>query len=181
MTTTSDIQPPVTPRFEAPPPYPSQKDFAALVGRAEEGDDDALAELQSLLDHYDALWDPLEMICRLVERHLVGVAAGDSRTRHCQFARFVLNVRRDFLDGDGDPLEAFLIHRIVVSYLIVAICKNRAAEVVSADNLCYREQIWESAKQRVHKFLAPFREYEEVREFGGSGGIPNDFENCRVP
>src|SRR6185369_8889816 len=143
MTTTSDLRPPITPRIEPPPPYPSQKNFAALVGRAEEGDDDALAELQNLLDHYDALWDPLEMICRLVERHLIGVAAEDSRAKHGQFARFIANVRRDFLDGDGDPLEAFLIHRIVVSCLIVAICKNRAAEDVSADELCYREQIWE--------------------------------------
>ena len=78
MTTTSDLRPSITLRFEPPPPYPSQKDFAELVGRAEQGDDNALEHLQHLLDFYDDLGQSLDTLSRVVERHLINVAAGDS-------------------------------------------------------------------------------------------------------
>ena len=53
-------------------------------------------------------------------------------------------------------------------------------EDVNADELCHREQIWESAKQRVRKFMAPFREYEVVRELEGGGYIPGDFARLSI-
>ena len=119
MTTTSDFRPPIMLQIEAPPPYPSQEDFAALVGRAEEGEDDALEHLQRLLDNYDDLGQSLDTISRMIERHLVDVAAGDSRPRHGQIERFIAKVRRGFMNGDGDAMEVFLIHRIIVSHVNV--------------------------------------------------------------
>jgi hypothetical protein len=145
------------------------------VGRAEEGDDDALEELQRLLDHYDDLSDPLDTIGRLVERHLIGVAAGDSSPLHRRIERFIAKIRHDFLDGGDDPMEAYLIHRIVVSHLFVSICMNRAAEYISADELHQRQRMLDEAKKRQVKFLAAFREYRIVREFGAEGGFPADF------
>jgi len=148
MMTSSNLQPPITLRFELGCASPSKDDFIALVGRAEGGDDDALAELQMLLDRNDTLSEPLQTICCLVERRLIDVAAGSSRPMHGRIARFIAKIRRDFLDGGEDPMEAFLIHRIVVSHLAVQICMKRAAEFVADEERRRRELEVENAKRR---------------------------------
>lgn len=172
MTTSTNLRPPIMPRCEAPPPYPSQKDFTALVGRALEGDDKALEELQQLLDHYDDLGQSLDTISRMVERHLIGVAAGNSRPMHGRILRFIAKVRHAFFDGEGDAMEEFLVDRIVVAYLMVHIRKNRATEFVSDEERRRRELALEEANQRQLKFVSAFSEYRVVREFGSDRGIP---------
>src|SRR6185369_14411352 len=97
MTTTSDLSQTTAPPLGLPPPYPNQQRFAEIVGCAEEGDDNALEELQHLLDHHDSLWAPLATMERMVERHLVNVAAGNSQPMRGRITRFIANVRHDLL------------------------------------------------------------------------------------
>jgi len=174
MTTPSSLSQSTAPRPGLPPPYPTKKTSPRSSGALSKGTITPLEELQQLLDFYDDLGQSLDTLSRVVERHLTNLAAGSSRPMHARISRFIAGIRRDFLDGDGDAMEAFLIHRIAVSHLIVQICMNRAAEFVSDEELRHREQEVENAKQRQRDFLWAFRQYRLVRAVGSGDGSPDD-------
>jgi hypothetical protein len=81
-----------------------------------------------------------------------------------RFGKLIAGVRGELLDGDGDPIEKFLIHRIVASHLEVVIRMNEAAEPISDVPLERREHFL----RRRTKSVAAFREYEIVRLHVGS-------------
>jgi hypothetical protein len=166
MPTATDPRQSTAPRCETIP-SPSQDAFIALVGRAEEGDDDALAELQRLLDYDDELCQPLSDISRLVEQRLLGLAAGDSKLMRWKIERFIANFRGGLMDGAGDPIEAFLIHRIVVSYLEVMIRMNDASKLGGTA----RELALERAQRRQITFVAAFRDYHAIRQMGSEASF----------
>jgi hypothetical protein len=136
-------------------PLPSHDAFNALVGRAEDGDDHAVAELQLLLDrHPSELCEALSDICFIFERHLIRLAAGDSEPMRWKIESFIAELRAGFMNGAGDPIESFLIHRIVVSYIELVIRRNQAANLGGA-----RESALERAQQRQVTFLAACEDY----------------------
>jgi hypothetical protein len=152
--------------FGARTGLPTKEAFLVLVGRAESGDQSARAEVQRLLAENEELWEPLGDIGRLVENRLLDLAARNSFIIRASMEQFIAKTRQSLLaEGDG-PLERFLIHRIIGTYLEVAIRQTHAEEAVSGKAKRSREQLLDQAQRRQIESLKALQEMR-LRRHGG--------------
>ena len=141
----------------------TRAEFNALVGRAEAGCKLALEQLGRHLDEYPVMSFPLGDICRLIEQHLIELASGDSRLQRFAHTQFLTKARNALLSGDDDPMEKFLVHRIVASQLNCTIRRIEAMTPADADRTRRREVLLEQANRHQIECLETFRDFRIKR------------------
>jgi hypothetical protein len=164
MTTTSPSQPAGTPRHRAPSTLPSQEEFLALISRAEDGSQEAEDELHCLLDRHEELWKPLGDLGRLLENHLINVAAGNSKLLRWSITTFIEEKLRSPLLVDGaSPLEVLLVDRVIVCQLDVTIRQARANAAVSETSMRRRQRLLDQAVLRQFASVNALAEFRRAR------------------
>jgi hypothetical protein len=142
-----------------PPLELGQEDIIALVGRAEDGSEEAL-ELRRLLDRHPELPESLGNVGRLLENYLIGVAAGGSQAMRLSIKKYIARIRRALLAEGDSPTDVLLIDRLVVCLLDVSIQQARAQAAVSNTESRRRQRLLDQAARRQ---LKSFKAYAELR------------------
>jgi len=157
-------QSPATLSIGARPRLPTKEEFLVIVNRAEAGNVSARVEVQRLLAEHEELWEPLGDIGRLVENRLLDLAARNSYLLRASMEQFITKTRQTLLaEGDG-PLEKFLVHRIIGTYLEVAIRQTHAEEAVSGKAKSGRERLLDQAQWRQIESLKALQEMRLRRD-----------------
>jgi hypothetical protein len=134
-------------------------DIIALVGRAEDGSEEAL-DLRRLLDRHPELPEFLGNVVRLLENYLIGVTAGGSQVTRLSIEKYIARIRRALLAEGDSPTDVLLIDRLVVCLLDVSIRQARAQAAVSNTESRRRQRLLDQAARRQ---LKSFKAYAELR------------------
>jgi len=96
---------------------PTQEEFAALVTRANTGEDDAVAELRRLLDDHDVLWRTFGDLGKHAQLALIrAIANGDMLVQE-SVTRMADKLCRELMGPSTTKLEEMAIERIVTAWL----------------------------------------------------------------
>ncbi len=105
---------------------PTRPEFLALVARAEKGSERAQADLRATLDSNPQIWKHMGDLGSLVEGFLVDLAAQKSILLRESFNRRLEESREQLCRPDTGPLERWLVHRVLVSWLEVEVRQIQA-------------------------------------------------------
>lgn len=139
---------------------PTQAEFLALVARAEKGGEKAQAELRVLLDLDSALWQPLGNLGHLVAGHLIDLAAQRSILMRESLRRHLAEVREQLINGGGGPLLAFLVHKVLVSWLEVEIRQIEALQAQGEPASRKRQRRLDLAQRRHGESVTALRDFQ---------------------
>ncbi len=112
---------------------PDVERVKALVGRASSGDEDALAELTTVMDRVLSLWRDFGDVAALAQAALIQLACGQDLLAQRSYERTLDQLRAEVTQPGDGALERLLIERILTCWLQVgyadAIAAQNAAKV----------------------------------------------------
>jgi hypothetical protein len=139
---------------------PTQAEFLALVGRAEKGSERAQAELRGLLDRNPELWQTLGDLGSLVESYLIDLAAQKSFLLRESVRRRLVEVRDQLRTSDHDPLEEFLVRRVVTSWLEVELRQIQAVQAQGEPMNRKQQRRLDQAQRRHVESINSLRDFQ---------------------
>ena len=150
-------------------PHPRQEtltftdDLKALVKRADQGDTQAVAELQRLLNDNQSIWQELGDLARHAEQAQINVAAGDNTLLAESIRHKADSLRRELTALTDSPLERLLIDRVVISWIQLHAAELQVGKPDSsnADWMKYLEKRHDQAHRR---YLGAIRELSRLQK-----------------
>ena len=94
-----------------------QREYLALVRRAEQGDQPALEGLRALYDQMPALWEATGNLAKQAEYSWIKTAMGKNLAGQEALERKAKALRSELAGQAPSPLEALLVERIIACWL----------------------------------------------------------------
>jgi len=149
---------------EAPSSRTTDKEFLALLKRAEQGDESAMPAIREAMKGSPGLWEQIGDLAASAERSLLQVIGGDNLYVREGVQRHLRRLRGDLLGSGSSPLERLLVERIAACWL-----QLQYADAIYAQNMKDMGIPWSEHHQRridrAHRrFLSAIKTLATVRK-----------------
>jgi hypothetical protein len=150
-----------------------------LAGRANRGNERALACLRQLLDSCPEIWQQVGDLARRAELAWLDLVAGDDQMSAESVRRKVARLKSDLAGPEPTPLEALLIDQIAVTWMAAMHGEIEAASVGgSVEQARYRQSRAESTQKR---FLRAMKTLATLRAVAPRGLVPSSGRKSTMP
>jgi hypothetical protein len=123
-----------------------QKTLSRLLGKAQKGDDKAIAELRPILDKA-GLWKYLGDLSRRVQENWLEAITRSNKLAREAFEKRAAEMRAELLATGDSPLERLLIDRVIMTWLQVCYADMTYAAMLNGDSYTYREGAFQQDRQ----------------------------------
>ncbi|GAG50850.1 unnamed protein product, partial [marine sediment metagenome] len=96
---------------------PSRQDFDALVKKANEGNEDALAQLRQLLDNHPEIWQSVGDLAAHARMTMIRMISNGNRLLSESLHRKAEQMERELAGTSPTPLETLAVKRVVATWL----------------------------------------------------------------
>ena len=146
------------------PMSPDVDRVKALLGRAAEGDEQALTELTPLIDRTPELWRTLGDVAHLAQQAQIEQACGkDLLTRQAQ-ERTLDQLRAELAQPGDGALEKLLVEAILTTWLQLGYANAVASEQAHSLSVQWADYYQRRIDKAHRRFLAAIRTLATVRK-----------------
>ncbi len=138
--------------------------MSKMLGRAEEGDKEALSTLKELFDKNPRLWEEYGNLALQAELALVAMAAGDNHLQREAMQRKLTAMKEDLAGPKPTPLDRLLAERVATCWFQVQYADAACAQMTNGGVTFEQGDYYQRRQDRAHRrYLSAVRTLAQVR------------------